>query len=321
MNDEREVIGVDIGGTKIATGLVRRTRVVERVVLPTLADRSQEDVLRQIFTSVDLVLERAGRRVEDIGGIGVVAPGPLDPRTGELLYSPNIPALRNVPLARLMRERYGRSVLVENDANAAGLAEALFGAGAGYEYVFYVTVSTGIGTGVILRRKIYGGRTGMAVEAGHVTIDHEGPLCNCGHRGCIEAFASGTAIARRAQEKLRAARERSQILELVAGEIEAITPIVVGEAARRGDPLALEIVEETARFLSIWLGGMINVFDPDIIILGGGVSQWGDLLFPRLRQLTPTYSILPRAAEIAIVPAHLKADVGILGAAALFATA
>jgi glucokinase len=320
MSDERTFIGVDIGGTKIATGLVRGARVLERISLPTLADRPKEDVLRQVFASVDLILERTGHSLGEIAGIGVVAPGPLDPQTGELLYSPNIPALRDVPIAHLMRERYGRPVRVENDANAAGLAEALFGAGAGYEYVFYVTVSTGIGTGVILRGKIYGGRTGMAVEAGHVTIDYEGPLCNCGHRGCIEAFASGTAIARRAKEKLRHATRPSQLLDLVAGDLNAITPIVVGEAARRGDSLALEIVEETARFLSIWLGGMINVFDPDIIILGGGVSQWGDLLFPRLRQLTPTYSILPRAADIAIVPARLEADVGILGAAALFAT-
>ncbi|MCS6816829.1 MAG: ROK family protein [Blastocatellia bacterium] len=320
MSDERAIIGVDIGGTKIATGIVCGTRVLERVFLPTLADRSKEEVLHQVFASVDLVLERASHRIEQIDGIGVVAPGPLDPRTGTLLYSPNIPALKDVPIVRLMRERYGRPVRIENDANAAGLAEALFGAGAGYEHVFYVTVSTGIGTGVILGGKIYGGRTGMAVEAGHVTIDYDGPLCNCGHRGCIEAFASGTAITRRTKEKLRQAMVPSLLHDLVAGDLEAITPIVVGEAARRGDPLALEVVEETARFLSIWLGGMINVFDPDIIVLGGGVSQWGDLLFSRLRQLTPMYSILPRAAEIAIVPTRLEADVGILGAAALFAS-
>lgn len=255
MSDERTFIGVDIGGTKIATGLVRGARVLERISLPTLADRPKEDVLRQVFASVDLILERTGHSLGEIAGIGIVAPGPLDPQTGELLYSPNIPALRDVPIAHLMRERYGRPVRVENDANAAGLAEALFGAGAGYAHVFYVTVSTGIGTGVILGGKIYGGRTGMAVEAGHVTIDYEGPLCNCGHRGCIEAFASGTAIARRAKEKLRHATRPSQLLDLVAGDLNAITPIVVGEAARRGDSLALEIVEETARFLSIWLGG------------------------------------------------------------------
>jgi glucokinase len=318
MTEEREVIGVDIGGTKIATGLVRGARVLERIILPTLADRTAADVLHQVFTSVDLILERTGRHTTDIHGIGVVAPGPLDPTKGELLYSPNIPALRNVPIARLMRERYGRPILVENDANAAGLAEALFGAGRGYHHVFYVTVSTGIGTGVIVGGKIYGGRTGMAVEAGHVTLDYDGPLCNCGHRGCIEAFASGPAIARRAKEKVRTAKGRSHILDLVAGDTDAITPIVIGEAARQGDPLAVEIIEETARFLSIWLGGMINVFDPDIIILGGGVSQWGELLFPRLRELTPTYSILPRATDVTIVPARLEADVGILGAAALF---
>jgi len=326
--DTPYIIGVDIGGTKIAAGLVSAHQVLERVVLPTLADQNAGVVVAQVFKSIDHVLEKSGRKVEEISGIGIVAPGPLNPRTGELIYAPNIPSLINIPIATLVSERYHLPTLVENDANAAGLAEALFGAAVGFRYVFYVTVSTGIGTGVIIDGQIYSGKNGMGAEAGHVTIDYQGPLCSCGQRGCIEVFASGKAIVRRTREKLESqigeSNNRpvatSKILDLVSGNLHQITPAVVAEAARSGDLTAQEIIHETATYLSIWLGGMINIFDPEIIVIGGGVSSMGDLLFDVIRELTPKHSILPKAHEVIITPAKLRDDVGILGAATLFAT-
>jgi glucokinase len=343
MMNRKHVIGVDIGGTKIATGLVAPgAEVVERIVLPTRADQSGEIVLQQIFKTIDTMIEAAKRRSDEIAAIGIVAPGPLSPGTGELFYAPNIPNLRNIPIAGLVRDRYHLPCLIENDANAAGLAEALFGAGIGYKYVFYVTVSTGIGTGVVIDGHIYSGKNGMAAEAGHVTIDYQGPVCNCGQRGCIEAFASGTAITRRTKEKLIADRglriaesagesaiqcqakpvwrTHSAILGLVDGDVDKITPIIVAQAAREGDQLAQRIIIETGEYLSIWLGGMINSFDPDIIVIGGGISLIGDLLFNVVREQTPKHSIIPKAADVLIVPAKLQKDVGILGAAALFAS-
>jgi glucokinase len=375
--NEKHIIGVDIGGTKIAAGLVaisepgsrpsplesqasvpplgplpniepRRpnrptARVIERIILPTHADEPGQVVLGQIYKAIDSLLQRGSRsptseigpgsdfelRASDFAleGIGIVAPGPIEPQRGEIIYAPNIPSLRNIPLAHIVKERYGLPSLAENDANAAGLAEALFGAGVGHRYVFYVTVSTGIGTGLVIDGQIYGGKDGMAVEAGHVTIDHHGPVCNCGRRGCIEAFASGTAITRRTREKLMrvpcpemrtGVDSTSRILELADGSLDKITPIIVSRAAREGDQLARDIIVETARHLSVWLGGMINIFDPNIIVIGGGVSLIGDMLFDVIRKETPKHSIIPKAADVLIVPAKLENDVGILGAAALF---
>lgn len=334
-------IGVDVGGTKIATGLATLDgRVIRRVELPTPVQQPADAVVEQIFNAIEAVLDAqaipppdGGRMPEpirigtgELGGIGVVAPGPLNPRTGELLYSPNLPAVQNLPLGRLIGERYRCPVRVENDANAAGLAEARYGAGVGYRFVFYVTVSTGIGTGVVLDGQIYSGSRGFAAEGGHVTINHLGPRCSCGQNGCIEAYASGTGLARRTKAILRTIGRESlkpnygmRILELAGGDSDQVTAKIIADAAQQGDRLAQEVIDETASYLSIWLGGMINLFDPDIIIIGGGLSTLGDLLFGPIRELTPQYAILPSAGTIPIVPARLGKDVGILGAVALFA--
>lgn len=347
MTDKPYFIGVDVGGTKIAAGLATLDGgVIRRVVLPTPADQPAEAVVEQIFAAIDTALKgdtrrprRRGKptvappdaphrlRASDIQGIGVVAPGPLNPKTGKLLYSPNLPTVKKLPLGRLIAERYGCPVRVENDANAAGLAEAHYGAGVGHRVVFYVTVSTGIGTGIVLDGKIYSGSRGFAAEGGHVTIYYLGPRCSCGQQGCIEAYASGTALARRAQVHLKmfppGSRDRSygaRLLELAGGDPDRVTAKIIGDAAREGDRLARDLIEEMASYLSIWLGGMINLLDPDIIIIGGGLSALGDLLFEPLRDLTPQFAILPSARKIPIVPAQLGEDVGILGAVALFAT-
>lgn len=341
MTNSLYFIGVDVGGTKIATGLATLDgQVIRRIVLPTPVDQPADAVVEQIFNAIEAVRDAQGihpphgrpepepMRIApgELGGIGVVAPGPLNPRTGELLYSPNLPAVQNLPLGRLIAERYGCPVRVENDANAAGLAEAHYGAGVGHRFVFYVTVSTGIGTGVVLDGRIYSGSRGLAAEGGHVTINHLGPRCSCGRNGCIEAYASGTGLARRTKAILRTLDRESlkptygmRILDLAGGDCEQVTAKIIADAARQGDHLARELIDETAHYLSIWLGGMINLFDPDIIIIGGGLSTLGDLLFAPIRDLTPQYSILPSAAAIPIVPARLGEDVGILGAVALFA--
>lgn len=346
MTDNCYFIGVDVGGTKIATGLATLDgRVIRRVVLPTPADQPGEAVVEQIFATIEAVLDGDTRspksrgkrttaangplgrlRASDIQGIGVVAPGPLDSKTGKLLYSPNLPTVKELPLGQLIAERYGCPVRVENDANAAGLAEAHYGAGVGHRFVFYVTVSTGIGTGIVLDGKIYGGSRGFAAEGGHVTINYQGPACSCGRQGCIEAYASGTGLTRRTQAILKRLKSGSheqsygaRLLELAGGDPDRVTAKIIADAAREGDRLARDLIEETANYLSIWLGGMINLFDPDIIIVGGGLSALGDLLFAPLRDLTPQYAILPSARKIPIVPAQLGEDVGILGAVALFA--
>jgi glucokinase len=312
------IIGVDIGGTKIATGLVTRDAVVvERVVLPTPNETISELVLEQVYRSIDQTIEKSDVDRSHMTGIGVVAPGPLNPRTGVLLYAPNIPSFKNVPILESIQARYKVPTLVDNDANAAGLAEALFGAGVGYQYVLYVTVSTGIGTGIIIDQQIYHGKSGAAGEGGHVPINYQGPVCGCGQRGCIEAYASGTALARRARERLSMTNAPSKIRSLVAGDLDQVTPIEISQAAQQGDGLALDLIRETGEYLGIWLGSMISVLDPDIIIIGGGLSSIGELLFSTIRQTIPNHTINPFPEEVLIVPAKLQSDVGILGAAAL----
>lgn len=313
------IIGIDIGGTKIATGLVNcEFHVVERTILPTPRDARAERVLEQIYRSVDAILQKSNITRSDITGIGVVAPGPLNPDAGVVISAPNIPAFKDIPIVERLQGRFGFPTRLENDANAAGLAEALFGSGVGCDHVFYTTVSTGIGTGIVINRRIYHGKNGTAAEGGHVTIDFRGPVCSCGRRGCIEAYASGPALARRAKERLTSCEGRSRILDLVDGDLERVTPVEISRAAEEGDPLAIELISETGEYLAIWLGGMVSLLDPDIVVIGGGLSLMGERLFSAIRERLPTYSINPFAKDVPVVPARLQRDVGILGAAALF---
>jgi glucokinase len=275
------VLGVDIGGTKIAAGQVESLgtdiRVKESVTVPTLALAGYPASLEQLHKAID------GSLSPEVAAIGICAPGPLNPRTGVVLNPPNLPGWCNIPLAALMEDRYGLPCCVENDANAAGLAEVKFGAARGYSHVLYVTLSTGIGAGIIINGHIYHGKNGAAGEGGHVSIDYKSQaICNCGVPGCIEALASGIALAAR------------------------------GIAPEEMTPAQLD---EVATMLSAWLGGMISVLDPEIIVIGGGMSQIGEPLFDRLRMMTPTRTINQFACDTPIVPALLAANVGLLGAA------
>ncbi len=196
-----------------------------------------------------------------------------------------------------MRKIYGVSVKVENDANAAGLAEYIWGAARGYRYVFYATLGTGIGTGIVLDGKIYWGRTGAAAEGGHVTIDWHGPVCNCGKRGCIEILASGPAIAVRAQEKvLEEPRRGAAILQSARGDIEQIHSENVADAWRAGDPLAKEILDETADLLTVWLGNIIDLLEPEVMVFGGGI---GELAEPLVRVHSRAIAVVDHQSPLA----------------------
>jgi glucokinase len=318
---EQLTIGIDIGGTKIAGGLVTATgRLAKSLVVPTLADKGLETSLGQVFRLIERMIRLGGGKA-NLRGIGICAPGPLNPRTGVVLAPPNLPGWRDVPLAGLVRERFGSPAIVENDANAAGLAEVLFGAAVGCRDAFYVTVSTGIGTGIIIDKKIYHGKNGVAGEGGHFPVDFKSPyVCGCGTRGCIEALASGPSMARRARVLLEQEHAAPSLLRtLTHGDLTRITPKMIADAARRGDRIAQSILEDTGFYLGVWLGGMVSLLDPEAIVIGGGVSQIGKPLFDKIRETVPKYTI-NRAfvPSLPIVPAKLKKDVGIYGAASLF---
>jgi len=317
------VIGVDVGGTKVAAGFVDH---LGEILHHTRAPMNSHGTAAEGFTAVtkaidDLLITRPESKNVDLR-IGICAPGPLDPHTGVVLNPPNLPCWRNFPLAAEISRHYGTSAKVENDAKAAGLAEALWGAGRGYRNVFYTCIGTGIGAGILFDKRIYHGRTGAADEAGHLTIDYNGPRCGCGKKGCIEVLASGTAIGKRARAKLAEGASRSQLmLELANGDINAVTGETVGQAYASGDPLAEEVLLETVELLAIWLGNVVDFLEPDVMIIGGGVATMLTPLFDEIRKRLPAWCMNSRCLEIPLLPARYGANSGIAGGAALWAGA
>jgi len=312
----RSFVGVDIGGTKVAAGLVDAMGEISSFKrVPMISNSSAEDGLKAVLSAIEQVLPN---HAAEVASIGICAPGPLDPKAGIILNPPNVPCWRNFPLATSVQKTYGVPVKVDNDANAAALAEARWGAARGYCNVFYATIGTGIGTGILFDGKIYHGRTGSAGEGGHVSIDYRGPLCSCGKPGCIEVLASGTALAKRAREKV-AAGEKSLMLELASGSLDGITGEVIGKACAAGDALANQIVGETTEIVALWLGNMIDVLDPEVIVIGGGAAALFEPFLDHLRELIPKLTVNPFAAEVPILRARYGADSGIAGGAALCA--
>jgi glucokinase len=313
---QNAVLGVDIGGTKVAVGLVdAEGRILTQQRKPMIATGTAEAGLDAVIAAIDSVLSTEGDKVR---GIGICAPGPLDPKTGVVLDPPNLPCWRNFPLAEKISAKYRVPVKVDNDANAAALAETRWGAARGYRFVFYATIGTGIGSGIVLDGAIYYGKTGAAGEGGHVSIDYKGPVCNCGKRGCIEVLASGTAIGARARARLVSEPSRkSAILDLANGHLSSVTSEKVAQAYTQGDTLAGEILSETVDLLIPWLGNIVDLLDPDVLVFGGGASVMLKPFFDDILRGLPRWCINPRASEIPLLMAHYGADAGIAGGAAL----
>lgn len=315
-------IGVDVGGTKVAAGLVNSAgEITHQTRTPMVAGDAVAGLaaVTSVIDSVRAATDHIPKLQTPISAIGICAPGPLDPKTGTVINPPNLPGWRNFPLAAEVAKAYGLPVRVDNDGNAAALAEAAWGAGRGYGNVFYATIGTGIGTGIVFDGRIYHGRTGAAAEGGHMSIDYRGPRCACGKLGCIEALASGPAIARRASERIAAGR-RSAILEQAGGRIERISGEMVGRAYAAGDLLAKEVLGETALFLTVWLGNIVDLLEPDVMIIGGGAASLLQPFWEEIRDQLPAWSVNSRCQEIPLVPAHYGADAGIAGGAALCRT-
>ena len=298
---ERLVVGVDVGGTNARSALVNeRGEVLLRARQPTSAGGGVEMVLGQLSTAIEEVLVGAGNaRVE---GIGLASAGIIDMGRGVVTASPNIPEFQDLPIRERVEERFGLPTLLLNDASAAALGEHTFGAGRGFHHLLYLTISTGIGGGIIADDRLYLGAQGAAGEVGHQVIEAKGPRCHCGSRGCLEALASGWAIAREAKRRLK----------------KRMTAEMVHRAAREGDPLAREVIERAGEYLGIGLANLVNLFNPELLILGGGVAKMGELLLgPAERALRQRAFALP-AGIVKMVPPALGDDPGLLGVAAWF---
>lgn len=312
-------MGVDVGGTKVAVGLVdAQGKILTSLRKPMVATGDAYEGLASVTGAIDALLAANPEAAASIRGVGICAPGPLDPFTGVVVNPPNLKCWRNFPLGEEIAKRYRVPVKVDNDANAAALAEFLWGAGRGYKVVFYATIGTGIGTGIIFDGKIYHGRTGAAAEGGHVSIDYRGPVCGCGKNGCVEILAAGPAIARRARAKFVERPDRESALrQLSGGNVEAISSEMVGHAAVAGDAVAQEVLNETVNLLGLWLSNIVDFLEPDVLVIGGGVATMLSPYFGDLRNRIAHHAVNSRSLEIPLLHAHYGAESGIAGGAAL----
>jgi glucokinase len=311
------VVGIDLGGTKIYTALVDRAgTILAHDFRATVASEGPDAVIARMVDAAGQVMALAGVGADQIDAVGVCAPGPLDLAAGLVLSPPNLPGWDRVPLAARIGAALGIPTLLENDANAAALGENRFGAGRGTQHMIYVTASTGIGGGLILDGKLYHGTNGMAGEIGHQTILDQGPLCGCGNRGCLEALASGTAIARRARESV-ARGVPTLIAQLCEGHPERVSAKLVAQAADRGDAEARMILSQAMDYLGIGMANLVNLFNPELIVIGGGLTNLGEGLFGPVRRAIERNAFRSAAAAVRVVPADLGENAGALGAAAV----
>jgi glucokinase len=314
--DLAPVVGIDLGGTKIRSVVIQADgTILGEDVRPTDAEEGQDAVMDRLVASAQAAAAASGVPVASIVAVGVTAPGPVDFDAGILHQPPNLPGWDAVPVARLLTDRLNRPVFLENDANAAAYGEWRYGAGVGLRHLIYLTVSTGIGAGLILNGQLYRGADGAAGELGHTTIDVNGPPHNCGMIGCVEVLASGTAIARMANEAVSAGR--SERLARLAAEVDELTAVEVDTAADAGDPVAREILERAAYHLGIGLANYINIFNPEAIVVGGGVSRIGRQLLEPAFELSRTRAFRLPSQRVALIRAALEGKAEVLGVSAL----
>ncbi len=317
------IIGVDLGGTNIVAGAltVDGTRHLNIRSIPTNVSLGDEGVADRMVTLVEEVIRdtmhQTGVERSDFVGVGVGAPGPLDREKGIVLVAPNL-GWQNFPLRDRMHDRLSLPTTLDNDANCATFGEWWQGAARGGRNVVGLTIGTGIGGGLILNGVLYHGASDMAGEIGHTTIDLNGRHCKCGNYGCLEAYASASAIATRAREVLVREEGESSIPAMVHGRFEDITAQTVYDAAKAGDSVANEIVRDTARYLGAGVANLLNIFNPDTVVLAGGVTAAGDALFVPLRAEVRRRAFGPAVRAVKIVPGTLPGSAGVVGAVASF---
>ncbi len=319
---EQFIVGVDLGGTNIAAGAMPTdgTREIAMRIGPTRADEGSAAVVDRIVRMIEEVIEQTraetGAERSDFLGVGIGSPGPLDCAKGIIIVTPNL-GWKDFPLRDEVGSRVNLPASLDNDANCATLGEWWCGAAKGGRNVVGMTIGTGIGGGLIFDGKLYHGSSDAAGEVGHTTIDSTGRRCKCGNYGCLEAYASGPAIAERARELMNA--EGDSILHtIVDGDITRITAQTVFEASKRGDPVAIEVVRDTAHFLGVGIANLINLLNPDTVVIAGGVTQAGDQLFDPMRAEVRRRAFKSAVDACRIVPGALPLSAGVVGAIATF---
>lgn len=308
-------IGIDIGGTNIRIALINSSGEIKGIhKQPTHAELEIVRIVENIADGISQLLKEQKIKKEDAIGIGLGAPGFLSLNLGMIHFSPNLPTAKEAPVVKLLESLTELPVYLENDANAAAIGEHWRGAGQGADNLLCVTLGTGLGSGLILNGKIWHGSNDLAGELGHTTLFPEGLPCKCGRKGCLEAYVSATGIVTRTQLALKEGRD-SSLKEYVVNEEEPLTSLMVYEHANKGDRLAREIFEDTGRYLAISLANVLNTLDLEMIIIGGQVSQAGELLFRPTIHEVEKKAIRTKYYPIRIVQAKLGDHAGIIGAA------
>lgn len=314
------IVGVDLGGTNIVSLLMTgKGEIVGRDTRLTLAKEGKDKVLSQIVNSVERILEESETKLgissKSIIGLGIGSPGPLSIKKGLVHFTPNLPGWTNVPLVDILRDKLALPIFLENDANAAALGEWWRGAGKDVDNLVLLTLGTGIGGGIIIQGEVFHGAWDTAAEIGHMIIHEGGLVCGCGKKGCLEAYASATGVIKRTLAAIREGK-KSILADIVKNRWENITCELVYKAAEKGDSLSRWIVEETARYLGVGIASIVNVLNPEMVILSGGMIAAGALIFKPVRKYARENALAAAIEGVEIVPAALSGNSGAIGAAA-----
>lgn len=302
-------IGVDLGGTKIYTALSDENgNIIKEIIKPTEASKGYEQIVEKIKESIRYV--SSDIKDNKIISIGIGSPGPLDVSNGLIVNPPNLP-FNNFNIVDCLKDEFKLPVFLDNDANAATLAEYKFGAGVGTTNMIFITASTGVGAGAVLNKNIYRGSTSNALELGHTTVDYSGNKCGCGNMGCVEAMSSGTAIKNQAEELLKLDVETS------LRKYDLVTAKEVFIESSNGDKLASEVLRKSLGYLGVAVSNAANIFDPDMIVVGGGVSDGGQIVFDIINEEMKTRCLSPILKHCIVKKAQLGGKAGVLGAVAL----
>lgn len=314
MNKNKYAIGVDLGGTNIKLGIVASDgRILKKISLRTEADKGPKKIIRNIISGIKELTEDSKYK---ISGIGIGCPGVVTPGKGIVEKPPNLPGWEKVNIGKIINQEFDVPVFVDNDANAAAIGELAFGSGKNYSSFIMITLGTGVGGGIVINKKIYHGDFGAAGEIGHISIDYNGPKCNCGSYGCIEAYAGNLYLRKRVRTKLKKHPD-SKIWELIDNDLSKVSPRNVQFAAEMGDAFAKSVIDELGVHLGSAFASLCNVLDISVFIIGGGIAGFGKPLLESIRRTIVKRVMAPIRPRVKVLAAKLKNDAGIKGASAL----
>lgn len=311
-------IGIDVGGTNVKIALVDKSgKIIYSNSVPTYAKMGYEYTVNNIKQAIKDLMKETNTIAKDIDGIGFDFPGQVDYKTGVVKLAPNIPGWVNVPIAQMIEEEFHIPTRIDNDVRCAALGEMKFGAGQGCENFVCITVGTGIGSGLVINGQLVRGASNAAGEIGHIKLQmKDGLICGCGDTGCLEAYASGPSIVAMAQDYIKGGKS-TKFREMAAAEGGEITPYMVAKAAEAGDPVAKRIFAIVGEYIGIGLTSVINLLNPEKVIIGGGVAEAGDLLLDPIRKTIKERAMVVAGSAVEIVPAQLGNSAGVIGASML----